>query len=181
MDTKGYYWFGKDYANTYKGDFKDISDYASDQFDREKVPRMPWRDQACAVIGESARDLARHFIQRWNQCKREKVRAVDSYPFLLPKSYESTEDYEQHHEWFLNDDTFKCTIQMTRSLDLWSGGIVETEHSILDSYCDLIGRAESFIYIENQFFITTTNPEKDTHVQNSIGMALVKRIKRAFK
>lgn len=34
---------------------------------------MPWRDQALVVIGHSARDLARHFIQRWNQCKVYKI------------------------------------------------------------------------------------------------------------
>lgn len=33
---------------------------------------MPWRDEGMIVFGESARDLARHFIQRWNQCKVKK-------------------------------------------------------------------------------------------------------------
>ncbi len=40
-----------------------------DQFDRAKTHRMPWRDEALVIFGDSARDLARHFIQRWNQCK----------------------------------------------------------------------------------------------------------------
>ena len=64
-----YYWIGKDYANAYREDFKDVHEYMKDQFDRSEVPRMPWRDQAAVVIGHGARDLARHFIQRWNQCK----------------------------------------------------------------------------------------------------------------
>ena len=37
---------------------------------------------------------------------------------------------------------------MTRSLDSWSGGLCQTETSILNSYCDLISKAEHFIYIE---------------------------------
>ena len=37
---------------------------------------------------------------------------------------------------------------MVRSLDKWSGGISETECSIYKAYCDLIQRAEHFIYIE---------------------------------
>lgn len=37
---------------------------------------------------------------------------------------------------------------MTRSLDSWSGGLCQTEISILNSYCDLINKAEHFIYIE---------------------------------
>jgi hypothetical protein len=68
-DMGYYYWIGKDYANAYVEDFKDIHEHAKDQFDREQVPRMPWRDQAVCVLGLAARDLARHFIQRWNQCK----------------------------------------------------------------------------------------------------------------
>ena len=30
---------------------------------------MPWRDEALVMIGEAARDVGRHFIQRWNYCK----------------------------------------------------------------------------------------------------------------
>ena len=68
-DAGYYYWVGKDYANSYREDFKDVHEYLKDQFDRTEVPRMPWRDQGCVLFGHSARDLARHFIQRWNQCK----------------------------------------------------------------------------------------------------------------
>ncbi len=93
--TKPYYWIGKDYANTYREDFKDIHEFSrgiilrlnkrlklflliqtkyinyhfTDQFDRETIPRMPWRDQALFIVGEAARDVARHFIHRWNHCK----------------------------------------------------------------------------------------------------------------
>ena len=37
--------------------------------DRESIPRMPWHDIGCIVYGRPARDLARHFIQRWNVVK----------------------------------------------------------------------------------------------------------------
>ena len=37
-----------------------------DYIDRQHSPRMPWHDQALIVTGQSARDCARHFIQRWN-------------------------------------------------------------------------------------------------------------------
>lgn len=40
-----------------------------DFIDRETMPRMPWRDVGVAVHGLPARDLARHFIQRWNFTK----------------------------------------------------------------------------------------------------------------
>lgn len=40
-----------------------------DFIDRETTPRMPWRDVGVVVHGVAARDLARHFIQRWNFTK----------------------------------------------------------------------------------------------------------------
>jgi phosphatidylserine/phosphatidylglycerophosphate/cardiolipin synthase-like enzyme len=57
-----------------------------DQFNREVLPRMPWRDQALAFWGASARDLARHFIQRWNQCKviqKSKIYFLNLLKFSL--------------------------------------------------------------------------------------------------
>ena len=109
LNEDKYFWIGKDYANTYQQDFIEIADVAKDQFDRTKTPRMPWRDEARVMFGEAARDLARHFIQRWNHCKREKVRHLTNYPFLLPKSH--AEPYSSH-DWF-KGDVFNCSIQVT--------------------------------------------------------------------
>ncbi|RNA01706.1 Phospholipase, partial [Brachionus plicatilis] len=76
---------------------------------------------------------------------REKARNIESYPFLIPKSYPEIFKYDL--DWF--KDTFqKCEVQMVRSLDKWSGGISQTECSIYNAYCDLIQRAEHYIYIE---------------------------------
>ena len=41
----------------------------ADFIDRHSTPRMPWHDIASAVHGKAARDVARHFIQRWNFTK----------------------------------------------------------------------------------------------------------------
>lgn len=40
-----------------------------DMVDRTVTPRMPWHDIGVAVFGRPARDVARHFIQRWNFTK----------------------------------------------------------------------------------------------------------------
>ena len=111
ISNEGYYWIGKDYANTYKQDFKDVGDFSKDQFDRAEIPRMPWRDEALVMFGEAARDLARHFIQRWNQCKREKVRQIAAYPFLLPKSY--TEPVSTSYQDWYKEQLYKCSIQVS--------------------------------------------------------------------
>ncbi|KAJ2893842.1 uncharacterized protein MKZ38_008199 [Zalerion maritima] len=70
-------------------------------------------------------------------------------------------------------------IQLTRSCCEWSGGH-HTEHSIANAYLDAIGKAEHFIYIENQFFITATSSKQDP-VMNKLGLAMVERIVRAHE
>lgn len=172
-----YYWQGKDYSNCYKEDFKELESFSKDQFDRKITQRMPWRDEAMCIFGESARDIARHFIQRWNHCKYDLEYQNPVYPYLIPKStdYKLNMDYKN---WF-KDDLYRCQTQILRSLDSWSGGITNTEKSILNAYISLIEASEHFIYIENQFFVTTTNPVKD-EVKNMVGYALVNRIKKAY-
>jgi phosphatidylserine/phosphatidylglycerophosphate/cardiolipin synthase-like enzyme len=41
----------------------------ADFIDRYSTPRMPWHDISSVVHGKAARDVARHFIQRWNFTK----------------------------------------------------------------------------------------------------------------
>lgn len=41
----------------------------ADFIDRYKTPRMPWHDVGVVLHGKAARDVARHFIQRWNFTK----------------------------------------------------------------------------------------------------------------
>ncbi|KAL6298141.1 phospholipase D/nuclease [Sparassis latifolia] len=69
-----------------------------------------------------------------------------------------------------------CRVQVVRSVSDWSNGIL-TERSIQNAYIQLIGEAEHFIYIENQFFISNTKDEGP--VKNLIAKALVERILRA--
>lgn len=40
-----------------------------DELDRTIYPRMPWHDVHCALWGPPCRDIARHFVQRWNHAK----------------------------------------------------------------------------------------------------------------
>lgn len=45
-----------------------------DFIDRGATPRMPWHDIHSVTFGVPARDVARHFIQRWNATKTEKLK-----------------------------------------------------------------------------------------------------------
>jgi hypothetical protein len=100
-------WFGKDYANFLLRDFRNLDQPFQDQIDRNTTPRMPWHDIGAFVYGACARDLARHFIERWNFVKRQKVKDNERYPFLLPKSYGTYTPCPK-----LLSNTFNCSTQV---------------------------------------------------------------------
>lgn len=62
-------WLGKDYTNFIVKDFNDLEKPYQDLVDRTTTPRMPWHDIGVLVQNAAARDVARHFIQRWNAVK----------------------------------------------------------------------------------------------------------------
>jgi phosphatidylserine/phosphatidylglycerophosphate/cardiolipin synthase-like enzyme len=72
-------------------------------------------------------------------------------------------------------------MQALRSASHWSIGLQETEHSIQNCYLDLIDNAERFIYIENQFFISSWVKETSGNIKNLIIKALFSRILRAHR
>ncbi|XP_028995770.1 phospholipase D1a isoform X2 [Betta splendens] len=168
------FWHGKDYCNFVYKDWIQLEKPFDDFIDRYTTPRMPWHDIASAVHGRAARDVARHFIQRWNFTKimKPKYRSL-SYPFLLPKSH-STADELQYQV----PNSVKTKVQVLRSAADWSAGIKYHEESIHTAYVQVIAKSKHYIYIENQFFISCADTRT---VHNKIGDAIIERIVRAHK
>ncbi|XP_054611486.1 phospholipase D1 [Dunckerocampus dactyliophorus] len=165
-------WLGKDYSNFIKKDWVQLDRPFEDNIDRTKVPRMPWRDLSAALHGRAARDVARHFIQRWNFTKIFKNKYKDNfYPYLLPKSHCTAEALA----WTVPESS-KAKVQVLRSADRWSAGTCE--NSILNAYIHTIKNSQHYIYIENQFFITCADGKT---VYNGIGDAIVERILQAYR
>ncbi|GIY48766.1 phospholipase D1 [Caerostris darwini] len=92
MNRKFRLWYGKDYVNFISKDFQNLQEPYSDFIDRDVTPRMPWHDVGLFIQGRIARDVARHFILRWNHAKAEIYPRNISYPYLMPKSYNSLGD-----------------------------------------------------------------------------------------
>lgn len=140
---------------------------------------MPWHDIGAVVAGASARDISRHFIQRWNAIKLEKARENLTYPYLIPKSYVEISVSEK----FLSPVPLRrVTCQVLRSVSSWNCGFIEqdtVEQSIHDAYIQTITKAQHFVYIENQFFISLGVGVPS--VKNQIADTLLKRIIRAYK
>ncbi|KAF6757522.1 hypothetical protein DFP72DRAFT_758222, partial [Ephemerocybe angulata] len=165
-------WPGKDYSNPRVSDFHTLNKPEEDMYDRTKVPRMPWHDVAMQIVGQPARDLARHFVQRWNYLLRIKNHSR-IMPFLLPPPEFRPGELSQMGL------TGTCELQIVRSCGPWSMGTPgKVEHSIQNAYLKSIQMSEHFVYIENQFFITSTVVE-EVKIENKIGDALVQRIIRA--
>ncbi|QID86474.1 Phospholipase D1 [Saccharomyces pastorianus] len=168
---------GKDYSNARIADFHDLDKPFESMYDRKVIPRMPWHDVQMMTLGEPARDLARHFVQRWNYLLRAK-RPSRLTPLLTPPSDLTAEELNRLPMFEILREKSTCETQILRSAGNWSLGLKETECSIQNAYLKLIEKSEHFIYIENQFFITST-AWNGTYVLNKIGDALVDRIIKA--
>lgn len=167
-------WPGQDYANERVMEWHTLSKPAEDLFARDKFPRMPWHDVGLQLVGQPARDLCRHFIQRWNFLLRIKNH-TRQMPFLVPPPDFTPEELQKYGL------TGTCEVQICRSAGPWSLGTAnKIEHSIQNAYLKSIQMSDHFVYIENQFFVTSTIMEGNK-IENKIGEALVSRIIRAHR
>ncbi|KAF0683257.1 Aste57867_24689 [Aphanomyces stellatus] len=182
-DHTTHLWPGKDYSNPIIKDFVRVNDPHENLIDRNNVPRMPWHDVHCSILGPAVQDVAYHFIERWNfVCsKRDNALRTDwcvccrttRFKYLprciVPWSPDELSpppptDYQE------------CALQVLRSVSSWSAG-VPTECSIHTAYCDRIRAAKHYVYIENQFFVSGL--EDNVVIMNRIVQALVDRIRLA--
>ncbi|KAG2234816.1 hypothetical protein INT48_006733 [Thamnidium elegans] len=176
-------WPGKDYSNPRIIDFHTLDKPFEDNMDRSILPRMPWHDVSMRLVGQAARDISRHFVQRWNFLRRKKPSAPKRpTPMLLPVpdnyvSYLTINDPRICHP----HTSESCRVQILRSVSPWSiGSIDHVEHSIQTAYVDSICNSKHLIYIENQFFVSSTKVGS-TVIENKIGDAIYNRIVRAHQ
>eukprot|EP00062_Callorhinchus_milii_P024898 gi/632985296/ref/XP_007909600.1/ PREDICTED: phospholipase D2 isoform X1 [Callorhinchus milii] len=168
--TNQKFWLGKDYCNFILKDWVQLDKPFEDFIDRCTTPRMPWRDIGVVVHGGAARDVARHFIQRWNFTKIVKAKyKAPLFPYLLPRSHDTADKLP-----FVIPDCVTSNVQVLRSVECWSAGSCES--SIYNAYLQVIRDSEHFIYIENQFFISCAD---ERNVYNRIGDVIVDRILKA--
>ena len=135
---------------------------------------MPWHDIAMQLVGQPARDVGRHFVQRWNYILRSRIPSRPTPVLLPPPEYEAEELQRLGM-------TGTCQVQILRSCSPWSIGTPnKVEHSIMNAYCHLIRTSEHFVYIENQFYISSCTVE-GTPIHNQIGNAIVERAIQAHE
>jgi phospholipase D1/2 len=188
-------WPGQDFNNNRVLDFQNVQDWKQNELSKAEYGRMPWHDVSMGVIGPAVYDIAEHFVLRWNFVKRDKYKRDERYCWLELQGRQGDDEdlvgvqrpnhpvggYVVHPLSPLEtknlDDRGTVHCQVVRSSDDWSSGIL-TDHSIQNAYSEIISKAEHFVYIENQFFITATG-DQQSPVHNTIGRAIVDAIVRA--
>lgn len=188
---------GQDFNNNRIMDFHTVEDWDKNELDKTNYGRMPWHDVSMAVIGDCVYDIAEHFVLRWNFIKRDKYKRDQKADWLILEGRTGEDEdligvqrpkhpvgeYIQHPFQPLSSKPMgqQGTVhaQIVRSSDDWSSGIL-LEHSIQNAYCEVIEKAQHYVYIENQFFITATG-DQQSPVHNTIGRAIVNAVVRAAK
>ncbi|EKM50988.1 uncharacterized protein PHACADRAFT_151417 [Phanerochaete carnosa HHB-10118-sp] len=135
--------------------------------------RYDWLALPHNIEAAPEESVARHPLrENWHSMgKRFKQRFNRQYGEWFPEEEEDPIAYQR-------PPNGTCRVQAVRSVSDWSHGVL-TERSVQNAYCQLIAEANHFIYIENQFFISSTTT-KDP-VKNQIANALVQRIVQAAR
>lgn len=118
-------------------------------------PRMPWQDYQVQIEGPAVDDLTRNFVLRWN-----------SYSHPYPDNPLQTQIPELEMPTTHSVKKGSCQVQVLRSASLKMRreeykGMPDVapkarmkQDDILRSLHLLISKAEHYIYIENQFFVS---------------------------
>lgn len=188
---------GQDFNNNRVMDFQTVQHWQNNELSKADYGRMPWHDVAMSCIGPCVYDIAEHFVLRWNFTKRDKYKRDEKYDWIILEGRSGEDedlvgvqrpkhpvgDYVQHPISPLStknlDNRGTVKAQIVRSSDDWSVGILN-DHSIQNAYAEIILKAEHFVYIENQFFITATG-DQQSPIHNTIGRSIVEAVCRASK
>ncbi|KAK5044522.1 hypothetical protein LTR84_010733 [Exophiala bonariae] len=193
---------GQDFNNNRIMDFQTVEDWSNNELNKTDYGRMPWHDVAMGLVGECVIDIAEHFVLRWNFIKRDKYKRDEGVDYLC-LSTRSRSDGSNPDEDLIAVQRPKHPVgnyidhpltplegkglqnagsvhaQIVRSSDDWSSGIL-LDHSIQNAYIEVIEKAQHYVYIENQFFITATG-DQQAPVSNTIGRAMVNACIRAHE
>eukprot|EP01059_Diplonema_ambulator_P013221 TRINITY_DN23744_c0_g1_i1.p1 TRINITY_DN23744_c0_g1~~TRINITY_DN23744_c0_g1_i1.p1 ORF type:complete len:827 (+),score=304.17 TRINITY_DN23744_c0_g1_i1:38-2518(+) len=138
---------------------------------KKQSHRLPWHDLHLKLKGRLAYVAGLNFVQRWHH----HVKRTTENLFITP---DARVLYDKQTLQAIEEDKDAVKATICRSLGLWSGNPGPPEKSIHTKYLELIAGAQNFIYIENQYFISSVyGPE----ISNGVAQALVNRIVKSFK
>ncbi|OJJ42490.1 hypothetical protein ASPZODRAFT_2119907 [Penicilliopsis zonata CBS 506.65] len=167
---------GQDYNNARVMDFKHLDRWEQNTLSRLTTSRMGWQDISVSLTGPVVADISRHFVQRWNFIHGLKYNAGLRTRQYVPLQTSAVQPLQAAAA---DVQPPGMTCQLVRSVSRWSHGVA-TENSIYNAYLGIIENSQHYVYLEQQFFITSTGNWLGT-VWNRVGDALVQRILRAAR
>jgi len=170
---------------THKGDFYQRGLATADP---RAGPRQAWHDVHCRLEGPVARDVLKHYAERWHKQVQYNMR------FRVPKRNRHYRIETDFGVLSSNEDIVpgpqKWSLQFFRSIDCHSSAAVPSlEDGCHNAYIFAIRRAQRFIYLENQYFMGSStvwenfddkrnNVECKHHIPMEIAMRIVTKIRQ---
>ena len=163
---------------------------------RRTCPRLPWHDVHIKLEGKIAYSAGLNFVQRWHhhvkKASPEAVMIVPDTSSLYDSNVKAIETermvdatlYRSMGEWSGNRTPdkgiflfyFSLSLSLSLSLSCLFPPLLQRT-GIESAYLDLIRSATDYIYLENQYFISSVyGPE----VTNKIAQSLVDKIVEAY-
>jgi phospholipase D1/2 len=126
------------------------------EIDATRQPRMPWQDVHLKIEGPAASDLASNFVLRWNSANSTPRLHLP----LTPANYAKPGSCQVQ---LLRSASGKMVSREAASVTKEERGRVHekfTHNHIHHAMVRLIEKADHFIYIENQFFVSAFGTER---------------------
>ena len=153
---------GDDVASQTKTPFQSVLNREAPQH------RLPWHDMHLKLQGRLAYYVGLNFVQRWHHHYKGRTDGKAIITPYVPSLY--SPDLKT-----IEKKTATMTTTLCRSMSDWSGNPA-LEKSIYEQYLNLIRESKRYIYVENQYFISSMC---GSEVSNKIAEALVDRITTA--
>jgi len=149
---------------------------------RTTGPRQPWHDIHARVEGPAAKDICQNFMDRWviqSKSQANCLITLDDIDLEALGPYEERNGGPWVLQVFRSITSDSAHFDKSREVHLHKkyGSLVD--NSIERAYVNLIRNAESFIYIENQYFLGSAYAwlkDRDTLSQHIIPMEITQKI-----
>ena len=123
--------------------------------DPSTQPRMPWQDVHCKIVGPATDELVRNFVLRWNSTKpKTKLHLPVKTKYAIENKCLVQVLRSAPHKMRKNEYSVLSAAEKRQTSEP-----LRAQDDILRAMNTLIQKAQHFIYIESQFFVSGFNTE----------------------
>ncbi len=145
----------------------------------ENSHRLPWHDIHVRVTGAAANEIRKNFVERWNYFVRSDASKEEK------KELKPVPEENLYHHGSMAPLDREWKVQLLRSMPATVLGGQTREASILHAVVRSIQRAKSSIYLENQYFISSSQywagKDESNKATNQIAFEIVRKISQSIE